>query len=58
LKFALAITQLAKSPPHLGQWLAFYLLPEHLEQSGDVTALTTTSGSQLFPDQDSGLETP
>ena len=38
-----------------GQWRAFYLLPEKLEQSGDVTALTTTNGLQSFPDQDSGL---
>jgi hypothetical protein len=41
-----------KRPPHLGgQWRAFYLLPEHLEQSGDVTALTTTNGLQIFPIQ-------
>jgi hypothetical protein len=40
-----------------GQPRAFYLLPEHLEQSGDVTALTTTNGLLIFPDQDSGLET-
>src|SRR6266852_4995101 len=34
-------------PPHLGgQWPAFYLLTENLEQSGDVTAFTTNSAIQ------------
>jgi hypothetical protein len=34
----------------MGQWRVFYLLPEIPEQSGDVTALTTTNGLQIFPD--------
>jgi len=41
-----------------GQWRAFYLLSKKLEQSGAVTAPTTTNGLQIFPDQDFGLETP
>jgi hypothetical protein len=50
-----------KSPPHLwGQRRGFYLLPKDLEQSGEVTALTTTNAikrpSADFSRSSSGLK--
>jgi hypothetical protein len=54
----LALRKLTKAAAPRGQWRAFYLLPDDLEQSGGVTALTTTNGLQIFLDQDAGLETP
>jgi hypothetical protein len=46
-----------KSPPHLGgQWRAFYLLRENLEQSGGVIAVAATDAINVVRRNSAGSE--